>query len=376
MRFRTLGFGTCFAILLLHISQWDASAADLKLDVDSAEPTVVFRWSTDRCSEADLPDAPFRAFRRADGAIVGFASHFEARRFVGRTLDALKHDCRISFQGSDDSDPQKFGPRSWIVSLWTRNGKSVAALVHNEYQAHRFPGRCIFPDYSRCWYNFLSEARSDDGGKSFERIEPGHPLVALARPQSDEQGRPRGFFGSSNLIEFAGFVYALTMTTGDPSQPRGICLLRASNPFDPSAWQIWTDAGFAPVGLRPTCKPMRNLFGDITALVRHRATGQFIAVNIMPGGPEKGKVAFSQSSDLMNWSEPQGFYSVPSQYSDLCASARYSYPSLIDASAATRTFEDVGDSAYLYMVRSNISGCSQSFDRDLVRFRVHIRAVQ
>ncbi len=363
------------AALLVAIGPAAAGDPPLRLSVAApGEPDVVFRWRTDRCTETDIPDAPFRAFRRADGAIVAFASHYEARRFLGRSLEALKRDCRVVFRGGDDPDPKAYDARAWIVAVWTADGRSLVALTHNEYQAHRFPGRCAYATYSACWYNYLGEARSDDGGETFATLTRGAPLVAVARGASEEQGRPRGFFGSSNLISHGGFLHAFTTTTGEPSQPRGVCLLRSPRPFDPGSWEMLTADGFVAVRQRPVCRVIDNLFGDVTSVVRHRSSGMFIAVTVMPGGPDKGRVAFSTSADLVTWSPPVGFLTLPTQFAEGCQSLRYLYPAIIDPEARSRNFEDVGAHADLYLTRARLASCDWTMERDLVRFRIDIAA--
>ena len=44
---------------------------------------IVFDWTTDRCEDLDIPDAPARAFRDADGNVQLIASHSVNRRMIG-----------------------------------------------------------------------------------------------------------------------------------------------------------------------------------------------------------------------------------------------------------------------------------------------------
>jgi hypothetical protein len=117
---------------------------------------------------------------------------------------------------------------------------------------------------------------------------------------------------------------------------------------------------------------LKNVHGDITALVRHRLTDTFLAIGILPGGPAKGDLVFSESKDLIIWTPPRSFFKLPTQFSTTCDSERFAYAALIDPDAKTLNFEDVGETAYLYMTRSNLHDCKQSLDRDLVRFEVRI----
>ena len=52
--------------------------------------------------------------------------------------------------------------------------------------------------------------------------------------------------------------------------------------------------------------------------------------------------------------------------------ARYGYPALLDLNATSRNFDTIGRDATLLLTRFNISGCRNSFDRDLVTRRISI----
>src|SRR4051812_47175712 len=55
---------------------------------------VVFSAKRDACDGNDVPDAPLRAFRDADGQVAAFGLHYVNRALRGPNLDALKIDCR------------------------------------------------------------------------------------------------------------------------------------------------------------------------------------------------------------------------------------------------------------------------------------------
>jgi hypothetical protein len=97
---------------------------------------IVFAWTRDRCDMLDIPDAPARAFRDADGKVQLLASHYVSRRMIGDTLNSVKHECDIIMNSNYDPDPSKFDYKEWINSLYTLDGNTIYALVHNEYQGH------------------------------------------------------------------------------------------------------------------------------------------------------------------------------------------------------------------------------------------------
>ena len=189
----------------------------------SPEQSVVFRWASDRCGDDDIPDAPARAFRDADGVIHLLAPHYDNRAFTVVNGVPKRLDCRIILDSPGDADPARYRDRRWITATWTDDGKTVHALVHDEYQAQRHPGACTFPNYTSCWYNAITYARSDDGGRSFSQSDP--PVVVAAPPfrQDVGQGRPRGFFNPTNIIKRDAYWYALIYTTGWEGQGAGSC---------------------------------------------------------------------------------------------------------------------------------------------------------
>ena len=103
---------------------------------------MVYDPATQACAPVDLPDIPPRAFRAADGTIVMFALHFVARTLRGSELGHVKIDCNVALDSKEDSDPAHYDGRRYIASVWTGDGQTVAALIHNEYHADIHPGRC------------------------------------------------------------------------------------------------------------------------------------------------------------------------------------------------------------------------------------------
>jgi len=97
---------------------------------------IVFDWTTDRCDMSDVPDLPARAFRDANGNVQLIATHYVNRRMIGATLDSVKRDCDIIMNSHKDPDPSQFNDREWLCAVYTLDGKTIYALVHNEYQGH------------------------------------------------------------------------------------------------------------------------------------------------------------------------------------------------------------------------------------------------
>jgi hypothetical protein len=142
-----------------------AAVAEVQLIIAGPEEVVV-SWQTDKCSDTDFPDMPVRIFRDDKGNAKVVATHYDNRLMTllpdGRIL---KGDCQVVLESRNDANSANYADKNWLSSVWSDNGTTVHAIVHHEYQAHRHVGACALNDYFGCWYNTLTYARSDDGGR-------------------------------------------------------------------------------------------------------------------------------------------------------------------------------------------------------------------
>ena len=103
----------------------------------------MFDYSRQACGDSDIPDAPARAFRDADGTGALIASHYVNRQCDrARASTACEHHCDIVMSSAYDADPAHFEDQEWLSSPYTIDGRTVFALVHDEYQGYTTPGRC------------------------------------------------------------------------------------------------------------------------------------------------------------------------------------------------------------------------------------------
>ncbi|KQT19296.1 hypothetical protein ASG40_00045 [Methylobacterium sp. Leaf399] len=353
-------------------------------------PKPLFRATRDACDGVDVPDASARAFRDAAGTVVLFGMHYRNRALRGPDFDRLKLDCAVVLDSAGDADPARYDDRSWVTATWTEDGTAVAALLHHEYQANTHAGRCRLPAYLACWYNSIVAASSTDGGRTIRRATP--PVVVAAAPfaQEVDQGRHRGFFNPSNIVADGRWRYVFASTTGwsqpGRTQEAGVCLFRSDDPSDPARWRAWTGIGFearfpGPYGkARPgpdTCKPVAPFPTPVGAVVRHRATGAWIAVFMAKASAVFPRSGFywTSSRDLLAWDQPRLLMAGATLYDDACtASGRLiAYPSLIDPAAEGRNFDDAGDAALLTYVTLRTEGCTVTSDRDLLSQRLSIK---
>ena len=357
-------------------------APGLKLSL-AGNPQVMFTPARDACDGNDVPDAPVRAFRDAAGSVVMFGLHDVNRAFRGTTLDSVRLDCHIVLDSHSNPDPAAFDDRSWITAVWTRDGRSVEALVHHEYQASEHKGRCLFREYIKCWYNTLLAAHSSDAGASF--VRPSAPVVAAVPFRSDfDQGRHRGFFNPSNIFAFQGQQYFFASTTGWAGQEGGVCLFRSANPAQPGSWRAWDGAGFAsafpnPYAAKTTlashCALIAPFPAPVGAVVQYGSL--FVAVFQAKRDASLFPVSgfyYATSANLLAWSFPRLLVPGATLYDDPCGAGErlIAYPSLLDDAAKSRVFADVGPHPWLYFAALALEGCTITSRRDLLRVKVEI----
>jgi hypothetical protein len=351
-------------------------------------PLIVFDPRRDACDGHDVPDAPLRAYRDAEGRISAFALHYENRRMRGSSLLTLKPDCSIVFRGTGNSDPKAYDDRSWIAATWTANGRHIHALAHHEFQAHGHKGRCAYAEYIKCWWNSILSLKSDDSGARFTKLDP---LVMAATPFPSErgQGRHRGFFNPSNIVERNGAHFALIATTGWEGQPSGACLFR-SEAIASGEWRAYDGKGFSArfgdpyregAGKNPHCAVLPPFPAPIGGLARLRGKNIYLAVyqaqKGMPDGfggnyPVSG-FYLAASRDLLRWERPSLVHETATLYDPPCGTGvQRSYPVLIDEKSESRNFEDIGEEALLFYTEMRIDGCTQTSDRKLIARKVRI----
>ncbi|CAO3425733.1 hypothetical protein [Azospirillum endophyticum] len=352
----------------------------------AGEPETVTSWQRDACAESDAPDTPARAFRDASGIVHLIASHSTARALTGPSLDAVRPNCAVIFQGHGQDDPRLHDDRSWISSFYTPDGSTVFALVSNEFHAQKRRALCPSGEYMRCWRNSITAAVSTDGGASFRlsAAPPNHTVATLPYPYSGDVGQRTGYFAPSNIVRNGDHWYAFLWAERFAAQQRGACLIRTDTLADPQSWRGWDGKSFSVRFVRDgqagdapeahVCAPVAPdvLQGTVRSIVRHRTSGRFIATLAMTRDGRTG-IWTTTSPDLLTWSKPELLWAAPLLFRYGCDDAvAFDYPALLDPNSRGRNFDDVGKTAYLYMTRLNLDKCKITWNRDLVRMRVEI----
>jgi hypothetical protein len=347
-------------------------------------PEVLFDARRDGCDREDIPDIPLRVFRRNDGQLVGFASHYTTRAFMIDPAGAFRRDCATVLASDKNPDPSQYADRTWIAATWTDDGRTVIALGHNEFQANQHRGACAYREYMQCWYNSIVLLKSTDGGRSFLRVPGARPIANANFTHKERQGAPRGFFEPTNILKNDRFFYTLIYTSGADAQRPGTCLFRARRLDEDSAWEYWTGDTFVRSARDPyrevprpdtPCQPLRNLGQRVWSIARHQPSGLFLAVvAVQPPGAQSGLVQVSVSSDLMRWSMPTTVLSVPTIWSSRATDEqRFGYAAMIDLASRDRNFGEVGDSPGLYMTQIDVVRGTATLSRRLIRYRLDLR---
>lgn len=349
---------------------------------------TVFDWGRDACRPAEEPDLPARAFRDYRGRVQLLLSSYVNFRLLGRSLDRLRRDCRPVLRSPEDPLPQRFEDREWLASLYTTDGRDVWALVHDEYQGNRHPGRCPQGAYLPCWYNAVTLARSTDGGRSYTQAAAPRQLVAASTRPYEPGAGPSGAFAPSNIVTGPdGAHYAFVRVRGAGYQ-RGACLLRTTRVGSPSSWRAWDGSGFTgafadPYGspaAAPACTPVEpGLIAEMDESLTYNATlRRYLLVGLAPPGPlsvgaKVTGIYFSTSRDLLHWTPRTLVAPASSKSSYVCGGPEpIAYPSVIDPASRSRTFATSASRPYLYFTRLHYSGCRLTPQRELVRVRLKV----
>lgn len=386
---RVLELVLLWLILLVLPSIAVSSARGASIQV-AGRPQTVFDWSREACSPAESPDLPARVFRDDRGRVQLLISNQENYRLIGPSLGRLRPDCHPVMGSSEDGRPSAFADMEWIGSVFTRNGRTIWALVHDEYQGNLYPSRCPSGSYYRCWYNAVTLARSTDGGRTYEpaRVEP-NQLVAGPSFRYRSGVGSRGVFGPSNIVVGPDRANYSLVRVRDLAGQRGVCLIRTRRISSPGSWRAWDGRGFGarfrdPYRSAPQRRAACRLLdpgriAEMTeSLTYSEALNRYLLVGLAPPGPlSVGRKArgiyFSTSTDLVHW-EPRKLIApaVTKQNYRCGGAAPIAYPSVIDPGSRSRTYATSGSHPFLYYTQFRYRNCHQTEERDLMRVRLTV----
>jgi hypothetical protein len=375
--------GVFIAAVLLATA---VEAGDLRIVPQGPEKTL-FKWDPHKCGPSLIPDAPARAFRRADGKISLYATHFDNWALTGSDFDTLRPDCTPTMRSSDH-EAEGLGSL-WIEATYTADGKNVVGLVSQDLRAKVKELGCDPAGQpGKCWLNNIIAVQSRDMGETFEPLAADKRVVAsLGQSYSDSKTLRYGYFTTSNIVASEEFFYVFMYAQGEGVQKPGNCLFRTQSPLDPSSWRGWDGAGYNIVP-RPdgretgACQPVAPniLTHEIRSVSFITASRTWVAVftNRLKMGEEKEAVPgfyMSSSKDLLNWNAPTRIMEAPTRPRVDSWERTTGYPAIIDPESRSRNFDTIdGPNPVLLYTVQHLQNGQGTMNRDLVYVPLRIQA--
>ena len=342
---------------------------------------TIYDWAADTCPDHFFPDAPARAYRRADGKFVLLAEEGDNWQMVGSTPFDLKVSCAPILSSSSYSATTRGS--IGIEATYTEDGKTVFGVGGQDLSPLAFANGCIDNHGGSCWLNDLQAVRSSDMGQHFDIVSQNNgDIAAMTHMPENNWKSPEGFFTSSNIFKRAGYYYMFALAQDAYTGHSWNCLLRTSNLADPSSWRGWDGKAFAgvphPTAQRPAIPipcahiAVDQLFDTVQSVNYIPSKGLYIAVSLarlqLAGDsmPISG-VYYSTSADLLTWTPVQRLMVLPRVPKQDSMTEADSYPVLIDPFSRTRNFETI-DSQYpvLTFTVNHLDQGNGTMNRDVV----------
>jgi len=370
----------------------------------------VFNYQTDRCAVLDLPDVYAHPIRTPQGIMLVSGNAPDNYFMFGRDFNSLRRSCEAVLVSGDKWPVDSFDHQEWITSVYSEDGVTIHALVHNEYH-DPYSRKCkpgVTDPSNPCWYNVVSYAVSTDGGRTFTQPDSPNHLVAMLPFKWNADAAPRGgtpphgYFEPSNIVKHDGYFYCMmfAITSNTDQGQRGTVIMRTDDITKPNSWKLWNGTDFSIPLVNPYATEIRDSSQYIPAYVSPRTIrdlrgsltwntylNQFVLVGagVFPvDGAETCGFFLSRSSDLLRWSEPQlirrtilGWPPCARPTSEQAARniSQEAYPSFIDHDAPDVSFTMADSTAHVYYMQNmdNHAQGGWGFRRDLVRVPITLR---
>jgi hypothetical protein len=283
-----------------------------------------------------------------------------------------------------NADPATFDGYEYLAATWTEDGRTVYALVHDEYRGDLVPGQCPSGGWPQCWYNAITLAVSTDAGRTYVDHAPPKLVASVPYRYTPDVG-PLLAFNPSNIVRnpHDGLFYAFVHRTALPRLPGdqgGTCLMRTNNLAEPSSWRAWSGGTrfrttfVDPYGPNP--EPQKHVcrIDQSETLFAPSLTYNTLARQWLLVGQGSDGAYYSLSRDLVHWAPPRLILRIPTTDKYDCPGEDpVAYFSLIDPSSTSRNFETSGRTAWIYYtVFHPDANCGLGLDRDLLRLPVRI----
>lgn len=376
-------------------------AANSKVALVDGSEQVVVPTSAFTCGDiysnaegadaADIPDAPPRFVRLKNNKIMMLAAHHNnIPWFTSDGVEFARQSCHSVLKSGLNPNPAAFNNHNWILGFYTKDGRDIFSLVHNEYHGAAYIPACKkrlrkgqAPWDAICLQISMTGFRSKDGGRNFYPSPVDAPVLATTNDKIDLNNASVitriGIHDPSNIVRNPVDKHFYFVSLVDPSQTqkRGLCLFRSKDPLT-EPWYAWDGAAFKSkmgspyAGEGSPCTPVRPWGTYIPAVTWNTKLKKFLAI----GRSDSRQLVALTSPDLIHWdreiplrpSVQQNWWKPLSGDPD-----PDSYYSLFDATSKSRFFDTTGSSPYLYFIRWKTNLLKvKSREREIVRVKLRI----
>ena len=232
-----------------------------------------------------------------------------------------------------------------------------------------------------CQQISLTYAVSEDGGATWTAAPSPDHLVATVPEVYRPDAGLAAMWQPSDIVNHPtdGFYYMFVQY----DYHRGIdlqyeCLLRTTTLDDPSSWRAWDGTAFEmslpDPYTNPDIDPVDHTCANVVdapigGLTYNTYLETFVAIAAY-GRIDPIGVYLLTSDDLINWSEPQLIIEAGWGWTQDGRLPYDAYPTLIDHSSESLSFDTTGKFPHLYIVR--INSLDPIRDYDLVRFPLEL----
>lgn len=327
------------------------------------------------------PDGPPRAYVDGLGNTHLIVPHLLTYGFVGASLDTVALDCSAPLSLSTfDGNPSHDNDASWPWAPYLLPDGRLFVLYHHEYhgEAHGTCQVSSSPVTQNCWHPSLTYGIAQDGAHpnangGVERPTPNH---VIARWNGGDPVGGGGFSDPTNILHnpadgkyyMMALVRGLVDQNGAPVPTLRNCMLRTTDLTDPGAWEAWNGSAFVgPLHSGASCE-------DVTAQgdANPSAPGSLSystyfnrVIYLSFGKRADGRQGFfiraALDAELTQWSAPVIVLGVQLPWGPNTTPMRVgdAYPSFLDPTAGAASFDRIGQSPYLYWVRTYLGNQTQ-----------------
>lgn len=322
----------------------------------------------------DLPDSVVSAFHNAScSQTTMIESQIRAYRQVGTSLNTLGSASSTPvYQSAGDTNYGDEKYHEWLAGAYTDDGTNIYALVHDEWYDWITDSTCQKSNQANSRIDNVTLVVSNDGGATFHH-PANYKVFRQASQWKSSYGCDYGWHvwgpsEPSNIVKQGGYYYATYWQGNDPVHKSvgGTCVARTADITNAGSWQVHTSGGWV-AALNNDCTPISILQGMHAGLAWSTHLNKFVIVG---STGNNGYYYISTSPDMVSWSSPEQILNYATQIPGATPQDS-GYPTLMDPSDTSMTFQNIGQDPYIYLVVSITGAPANSFN--IVRQQVHFQ---